>query len=124
MKYYIINRTVGYGSIGTSRIEVPDIAVCRLPDGEKVEWLDIVNDISSGAEFSKKAVVNETKKAAYLALVETRAAERVIQDTKRKTRMTKLKTAYNNMDTIIADPVKLKKLLKQILITIAGLSEE
>lgn len=63
------------------------------------------------------------KDLALQASVQASDALKLDQESKRSLRLDKLRLAYDNMDAVVADPVKLRKLLKQMLISIARLSE-
>lgn len=122
MNQYIIFDQGQYHLIGDT--EMPSQVICRAPEGENIQWLDIVDDNDPEAEFPKKAVVNAARKAAVLSAMADDKAARAVQATKQSERMQRLKLVYNNMDIVVADPVKLEKLLKEMLITIANLGEE
>jgi hypothetical protein len=64
--------------------------VCLAPEGENIDWLDIVDD--AGSPFGKKAVINSSKKTTTLAKLASDKAKIDSDVTERENALARLKT--------------------------------
>lgn len=68
MKYWIVKDANDVLHVVGAKGFIPNGAVCEAPEGEDVEWLDIVVDQDSfGQDLPPRAVINEVRKAQVLA---------------------------------------------------------
>lgn len=61
---YIVNQN-GQNEIIDTIGFIPDGVICEAPEGEDIEWLDII--IDANAPFGKRALVNSTTKTQTLS---------------------------------------------------------